>query len=159
MMTKKLLMNLLLMLVWVALTGSFVIGNFIFGFALSFAVMWLIRRRDQQSQYFSRLLNVIGFIFYYLYELIKANIQVALDVLKPKMSMRPGILKIPLHAKTDLEITLLANMISMTPGSLIIDVSDDKKVLYVHAIDIDDKEEYIRKIKSGFEKRLLEIMR
>jgi multicomponent Na+:H+ antiporter subunit E len=159
MMTKKLLMNLLLMLVWVALTGSFAIGNFIFGFALSFAVMWVIRRRDQPSQYFPRLIKVIGVVLYFLYELIKANLQVALDVLKPKPVMRPGIVKIPLHAKTDLEITLLANMISLTPGSLIIDVSDDKKVLYVHAIDIDDKEEYVRKIKSGFERRLLEIMR
>jgi multicomponent Na+:H+ antiporter subunit E len=149
MMTKKLLMNLLLMLVWVALTGSFVVGNFIFGFALS----------DQPSQYFVRLINVIGFILYFLYELTKANLQVALDVLKPRFSMRPGIIKIPLHAKTDLEITLLANMISLTPGSLIIDVSDDKKVLYVHAIDIHDRDEYVRKIKTGFERRLLEIMR
>jgi multicomponent Na+:H+ antiporter subunit E len=159
MMTKKLLMNLLLMLVWVALTGSFVVGNFIFGFALSFGVMWLIRRRDQPSQYFVRLINVIGFILYFLYELTKANLQVALDVLKPRFSMRPGIIKIPLHAKTDLEITLLANMISLTPGSLIIDVSDDKKVLYVHAIDIHDRDEYVRKIKTGFERRLLEVMR
>ncbi len=159
MMTKKLLMNLLLMLVWVALTGSFVFGNFIFGFVLSFAVMWLIRRRDQPSQYFQRLINVIGFLFYFLYELAKANIHVATDVLKPRFSMRPGIIKIPLNAKTDLEITLLANMISLTPGSLILDVSDDKKVLYVHAIYIRDKDEYIRKIKTGFERRLLEIMR
>ncbi len=80
-------------------------------------------------------------------------------MITPKFFMKPGIIRIPLEAKTDLEITLLANLITLTPGTLSLDVSDDKKVLYVHAMYIKSKEEFISNIKEGFEKRLLEILR
>jgi multicomponent Na+:H+ antiporter subunit E len=73
--------------------------------------------------------------------------------------MKPGIVEVPLEAKTSLEITLLANLISLTPGTLSLDVSDDRKVLYVHAMYIDDKASFVKSIKNGFEKRLLAIMR
>jgi multicomponent Na+:H+ antiporter subunit E len=73
--------------------------------------------------------------------------------------MKPGIIALPLDVKTDLEITLLANLITMTPGTLSIDTSEDKKVLYVHAMYLDDPEEYKKDLKSGLERKLLEILR
>jgi multicomponent Na+:H+ antiporter subunit E len=73
--------------------------------------------------------------------------------------MRPGIIAVPLDAKTDLEITLFANLITMTPGSLSIDTSDDKKVLYVHAMYMDDPQKYKEELKTGLERKLLEILR
>ena len=73
--------------------------------------------------------------------------------------MKPGIVKVPLTIQSNLGITFLANMISLTPGTLSLDVSNDKKVLYVHAMYVTDKEEFIDSIKNGFEKRILEILR
>ena len=73
--------------------------------------------------------------------------------------MKPGIVKIPLDARSDLEITLLANLISLTPGTLSLDVSDDRKVLYVHAMYVNDREDFVASIKNGFERRILEITR
>jgi multicomponent Na+:H+ antiporter subunit E len=75
--------------------------------------------------------------------------------------MRPGIIAIPLDARTDLEITLLANLITLTPGTLSLDVSADRRVLYVHVmyIDNDDIEAVRRSIKDGFERRVLEVLR
>jgi multicomponent Na+:H+ antiporter subunit E len=84
---------------------------------------------------------------------------VAYDVITPKMYMTPGIVRMPLDAKTDLEITLLANIISLTPGTLSLDVSDDKKVLYIHAMYITNRQSFIDGIKLGFERRLLSILR
>lgn len=153
------LMNLILTIVWVFLTGSMAMVNFIFGFVLSFLVLWLISRNEKSRKYYKILPRVFLFIFFFLYELLKANIQVAADVITPKFYMKPGIVRVPLDAKTNLEITSLANLISLTPGTLSLDVSDDKKVLYVHAMYVDDKEEFINKIKNGFEKKLLAIMR
>ena len=66
---------------------------------------------------------------------------------------------VPLDAETDVEITLLANLITMTPGSLSIDVSDDRGVIYVHSMFIDDPEEFRRTIKDDFERRVLELLR
>lgn len=158
-MRTQLLMNIMLTFVWVALTGSFVYTSFVFGFLLSFAIMWIISRSNGDDKYFTFVLKVLGFIFFFLYELIKANIEVAYDVITPKFHMTPGIVRVPLDAKTNLEITLLANLISLTPGTLSIDVSDDREVLYVHSMYISDKEEFIQGIKNGFEKRLLSILR
>jgi multicomponent Na+:H+ antiporter subunit E len=158
-MKGRFLMNILLTFVWVALTGSFTVENFLFGFVFSFIIMWVISRDVKEKKYFSLIPKLIGFVFFFIYELIKANIQVAFDVITPKFYMTPGIVQVPLDAQTDLEITLLANLISLTPGTLSLDVSDDRKVLYVHAMYINNKEEFIRSIKNGFEKRLLAILR
>ncbi|MEX0997961.1 MAG: Na+/H+ antiporter subunit E [Flavobacteriaceae bacterium] len=158
-MRGKFLSNILLTLVWVALTGSFVLLNFLFGFVLSFLILWVISNGDKESKYFKILPKIVSFLFFFLYELFKANLQVAYDVITPKFYMKPGIVKVPLEAKTNMEITFLANLISLTPGTLSLDVSNDRKVLYVHAMYVSDKEKFIKGIKQGFEKRLLEILR
>jgi multicomponent Na+:H+ antiporter subunit E len=159
-MKKQFLMNILLSMIWIALTGSLVIANFVFGFVLSFLIMWVVKSKDaDQKKYFVVIPRIISFAFFFLYELIKANIQVAYDVITPKFYMTPGIVSVPLDAQTDIEITLLANIISLTPGTLSLDVSDDRKVLYVHSMYIKDKEEFIRDIKMGFERKLLLILR
>lgn len=158
-MKKRFLMNILLTLIWVALTGAFTFVNFLFGFVLGFLVMWLISLQGNDRKYFLIVPKTIGFVLFFLFELVKANIQVAYDVVTPKFFMTPGIVKVPLTAKSDMEITLLANLISLTPGTLSLDVSDDKKVLYVHSMYIKDKDQFIKSIKNGFEKRLLEITR
>lgn len=159
MIKTRFLSNLLLSFIWLAVTGTFTFENFVFGFVLSFVLMWLITTNRQEEKYFNRIPKLISFIFFFLYELVKANIQVAYDVITPKYYMKPGIIRIPLDAKSDLEITLLANLISLTPGTLSLDVSDDRKVLYVHAMYVNDRDKFIDEIKNGFEKRLLEILR
>jgi multicomponent Na+:H+ antiporter subunit E len=158
-MHNKFLFNILLALVWMALTGEFDFVNFMFGFIVSFFALWVIARGNRERGYFYRLPKIVGFFFFFLKELTKANLEVAYDVITPKFYMKPGIVRIELDAQTDLEITLLANLITLTPGTLSLDVSDDRKVLYVHAMYIRDKEQFVHSIKNGFEKRLLEILR
>ncbi|AFL85618.1 multisubunit Na+/H+ antiporter, MnhE subunit [Belliella baltica DSM 15883] len=159
MIKARFLSNLLLSLIWVAITGTFSLENFLFGFALSFFLLWLTSTNRRQNKYFNKVPKLFGFIFFFLYELVKANIEVAYEVITPKYSMEPGIVKIPLDAKSDMEITLLANLITLTPGTLSLGVSDDRTVLYVHTMYVKDKEEFIDGIKNGFEKRLLDILR
>lgn len=159
MIKTKFLSNLLLSFIWVALTGTFTLEYFIFGFMLSYAIMWIISTKRHEDQYFKRGPKLVAFFFFFIYELVKANMQVAYDVITPRYYMKPGIIRIPLAANTDLEITLLANLISLTPGTLSLDVSDDKKVLYVHAMYVEDKEAFIHSIKNGFERKLLDILR
>jgi len=158
-MRVQFLLNILLTIVWVFLSGTFNSMNFVFGFVLSFLVLWLINTNKRSKKYFVIIPRIMGFFFYFLYALIKANIQVAADVVTPKFYMEPGIIEYPLDAKSDLEITLLANVITLTPGTLSLDVSGDRKVLYVHGMYVHDKEEFIRGIKDGFEKRILKIIR
>lgn len=158
-MKNRFLSNILLTFIWVALTGDFTYENYLFGFVLSYFMLRMIITGSGNSKYFRILPKVITFIFFFLSELIKANMQVAYEVMTPHYNMKPGIVKIPLDAKTDLEITFLANLITLTPGTTSLDVSDDRKVLYVHSMYIEDRESLINDIKNGFEKRILEILR
>jgi len=158
-MIKRILMNFLLALIWVALTGKFLIGNFIFGMVLSYIIMWFMYRSEDDQRYFSKIPKTISFVFFFLYELLKANLLVAYDVITPKFHMRPGIVAIPLSAESDFEITFLANVITMTPGTLSLDVSDNNKYLFVHSMYIKTKEHFIDTVKNGFERRILEITR
>lgn len=158
-MKNRFVSNLLLTFIWVALTGDFYFANYLFGFILSFFILWVITGGRGRAKYFTLVPSLIGFFLFFLYELIKANIQVAYEVSTPHYKMSPGIVMIPLDVKSNVGITLLANLISLTPGTLSLDVSNDKKVLFVHAMYITDKEEFIHGIKNGFEKRILKILR
>lgn len=158
-MKTQVLTNILLAVIWMALTGKFSVTDFSFGLVLGYILMYISTRDKEDRKYFTKVPKTISLFFYFLYELVKANLQVAYDVATPKFFMNPGIIGIPLDAKTDLEITLLANMITLTPGTLSLDVSSDRKTLYVHAMYITNREEFIRSIKDGFEKRILEITR
>lgn len=104
-----------------------------------------------------RIFKIIAFIIFYVKELIKANARVAFDILSPKLKFIPGVIAIPLQAKTDIEILALANLITMTPGTLSLDVSTDRRVIYIHVLHIDDIEKTRRSIMEGLEKKILEV--
>lgn len=158
-MIKHFLMNLLLSFIWVALTGSMYYSNFVFGFMLGFFVLWIMNRNETDQRYFYRVPKTIGFLLFLFYKMVMANIEVAYDVITPKYFFKPGIICYPMDAKTDLEINLLSTIISMTPGTLILDISDDKKSLYIHVMYLKSKEKFLQETKNGFEKKLLEVLR
>lgn len=156
----KLIINLILAVVWCLINGAFDFANFVFGFLLGFFIMKLVNRAEKASRarrYFVLVPMVLSFVFYFIKEVIKANLIVAKEVLSGKSQMTPGIVAIPLDVETDFQITLLANMISLTPGTFCMDVSSDRKYMYIHAMYIQDREAVIREIKEGFERRILEI--
>lgn len=97
------------------------------------------------------------FILFYLKEMVKANFHLAYDILSPKMRIRPGIVKINIRAKSDNHILALFNLITMTPGSLCIDISDDRKSIYVHGMYVKDRDSFESEIKEGIEKKVMEV--
>lgn len=158
-MIKQFLMNLVLCFLWVALTGNLTFINFGFGFAMGFFILWIKERNGGNKKYFFRVPKIISFFFFFLYEMLRANLEVAYDVITPRFFMKPGIVQYPLDAKNDMEIIMLSNMISLTPGTLIIDLSEDKKVLYIHVMYIQSREKFIARMKERVEYKLLEILR
>ncbi|WP_339801628.1 Na+/H+ antiporter subunit E [uncultured Marinobacter sp.] len=151
--------NVALALAWVALSGSFTALNFLTGFIFAFlALMVLQNHVPVLNGYAKRIGRIIAFVFYFLQELIKANFRVAYDVATPVWYMKPGVIGFPLEAQTDVEIMFLSSVISLTPGTLSLDISDDRKVLYIHAMFLQDEEGLRRDLKE-LEHRLLQIMR
>jgi multicomponent Na+:H+ antiporter subunit E len=129
------------------------------GFAVSYLVLWWLRPVGRATPYFSKLPQAISLLLFFLWEFLLSNLRVAWDVITPKSYARPGIIAVPLEAETDVQIAVLAILITLTPGSLSLDVSDDRRTLYVHVMFVDDPELVRDRIKSGFERRLLELFR
>jgi multicomponent Na+:H+ antiporter subunit E len=153
------LWHILLALTWAALTGLFTGSNFLVGFILAYPILFIAQRSMGSTTYFQKFGRVLRFAVFYVWELILANLRVAYDVMAPRRRMRPGVVAIPLDAKTDVEITMLANLITLTPGSVSLDVSSDRRFLYLHAMYIDDVEEYRESVKHTIERRVLEVLR
>ncbi len=123
-----------------------------------YIICWLISYFYSKSHFY-KVPKIVGLIFYFIKELMRASVKVAYDIITPKDYMKPGLVVIPLDAKTDLEITLLANLITLTPGTLSIDISSDKKKLLIHEVYVSDEDTEADTIKQGFERRILSITR
>src|SRR5699024_8428136 len=124
-----------------------------------FLIIYFYQRVTGPVVYVQRVLGIASFILFFTWELFKANLQVAYDVITPRHDMQPRVIAIPLAVKTDAQHTLLANLISLTPGTLSLDVSQDRRVLYIHAMYVDDPDAMRHEIKTGFERRVLEVLR
>ncbi len=153
------ILNIAFAVVFTILLGSDSIGVFLSGFALGYVGLWLSKPLYRDTAYFRRLPKTVNLAVYFLKELVVSNLRVLWDVITPKHINRPGIIGIPLTAKTDLEIFVVASLISLTPGTLSVDLSDDRKILFVHVMFLDDVEKTREDIKSGLERRVLEVMR
>jgi multicomponent Na+:H+ antiporter subunit E len=153
------LWNLLLAFIWAMMGGQFTLPHLFVGFVLGYGILLLAQRIIGTGDYVWRVWRIISFVLFFLWELLLANLRVAHDVATPSLHMRPGVVAIPLEARTDVEITLLANLLALTPGMLSLDVSDDRRTLYIHAMFIGDPEQLRRSVKDGFERRLLEVLR
>lgn len=158
-MTGLFLINILMAIAWGAVTGTFSVVNLAFGFVLSTGALYLIREQVGSGSYFTKGRKAIGLAALFIYELVLSAWRVALIVLRPKIDLQPGIIAYPLTVEHDFEITMLANLITLTPGTLSVDVSDDRKILYVHCIDVPDPQATIDDIKNGFERKILEVFR
>lgn len=140
-------------------TGTLAEENFIFGFLISFGILYVITINKQDRKYFTILPKLVSFFLFMFWEIIKTNLVTVKESLYAKSKLKPAVVKVPLTVESDLEITILAIMVSVTPGTLVMDISDDKKVMYVHVMHVSNKQDFIDEVKNKFEKRLLEILK
>lgn len=156
---RSTLFIVILALVWAGATGNFSGLNLLFGMVLGGVAVLLLRYSLTGPRTLVKARRILSLSLLFLYELMASAVKVAIVVVKPniKAAVRPAIVAVPLQVKSDAEITLLANLITLTPGTLSIDVSEDKSVLYVHALNLDSKEALIADIANGFEKKVQEV--
>ena len=155
-----LLGNVLLALAWAALQGEFSLRTLLAGLVLGYLILLVLARGGVlgPSPYVGRVHRILGLAAYFFWELIKANLRLALDVATPRYHMKPGIIALPLDATRDGEILLLSMLINTTPGSVALDVSPDRKTLYVHVMYMNTPDAAREEIKQGFERRVLGVL-
>lgn len=155
------LINLIIGLLWrtfMPLTGLF---DYLIGFAVGLIGLGIINREYGQRAY-----HLIIFILYVIWQIIVSNLVLAWTIIQPKSKMDaridPGIVAVPLTVTHDLEIMLLASVITLTPGTISVDLGkgeSDQHVLYIHNIRLDDVNKFRQEIKSGFEARIMRFSR
>lgn len=153
---------LILGLVWSFVSGDISILNFVIGSVLGLVIIRSLEklyRPDKDIPFRSITEHVPKFAVYFvilLIEITKASVQIARIILSPGMDIRPGIIAVPIRTTKDASITAIANTISLTPGTLTVDVSEDLTKLYVHAIDASEPEALRHSIRDKLEKYVLE---
>lgn len=150
-------LNVFLALTWAALMGDFGPSDILFGFLLGYFMLTIVQSMPGVKSYVQRVRKIIGFLRFFLWELITANILVAQTLILNMPKQQPGIIKIPLDIKGDIQITVLANMITLTPGTWALEVDERKEYIYVHCMYLDNAEQTRKGIKDGFERRIKEL--
>lgn len=157
---NRFLINIIVAFAWSGITGEFSLGNLFLGFLLGYLILLISKPIFPESTYTSNVVRAVYLALLFVKELVLSSIRVSKEILKPNLQLTSGVVGIPLEAaETDVEITLLANIITVTPGTLSLDVSDDKKTLYVHSMYItSDIEGFKKEIKNGYEKQILRLI-
>jgi multicomponent Na+:H+ antiporter subunit E len=147
--------SILLALAWAALQGDMTLANLLVGYGVGYVILALLAKGGvMPSTLASRTAHAAGLAGFFLRELLLANVRVAADVLRPRTRIRPAVVGIPLDVTSDGEILLLSMLINITPGSVTIDLSEDRRTLYVHVMHMTSAEATRREIKEGFERRV-----
>lgn len=156
-MAVQILLNVLLALVWMFLSHSYNPASFIVGYLLGIVILLGFRKFFNKKFYLTNIWAVIKLVCIFLKELVLSNISVLKVILQPQLNMKPGIFAFETVLQKPWEITVLSNLITLTPGTLVIEVSEDNRTLYIHAMNIDDVQAEIESIRHSFEKAILEV--
>ena len=156
-MAFQILLNIGLAFIWMLLQNEYTFLDFFIGYLVGVALLYVLRRFLHFDFYFRRVIALFKLLFLFLYKLILSNIDMIKIVLSPKMNIEPGIIAIPTKLRTDWEVTLLANLISLTPGTLTMNFSENGRTLYVHSIHVPDKDAAIDEIRQSFERAIMEV--
>lgn len=155
-----LLANILLAIAWAALQGAFSLSNLVIGYVIGYAVLATLARGGVVSPNYRRKFHaVLSLAVFLLRAFVVANIKMAIDVLRSTKRLNPGIVRVPLDVTEDHEILMLTTIINLTPGTIALDVSTDRKTLYLHVMQVTSPEAVRAEIKGSFERRVLEVLR
>lgn len=152
------LLTLILAVVWVLLQNDVTAGMVVFGIILGIIIPWITQIWWPNTPQGFRMGKMISYSVMVIWDIMVANVQVAWIVLTvPNSKLKPAWIVVPLELKAPEAITLLAGTITLTPGTVSADLSDEGHSLLVHVLHTDDPDEVRDQIKSRYERRLVEI--
>lgn len=153
-MTINLLLNVTFTLLWFLLTQNTSFLNGVLGFILGAVVVTLGARAAGKGPYLGRMFNLARFTGYFLYILVKANLDVAWEIITPSYKMKPRMIRYEVRGLNEVQTTALANAITLTPGTLSTDIDDKGEFLYIHAMYAEKREKAVADLDELREKLL-----
>lgn len=148
--------SVVLLVVWLLLMNSVSLGQVLLGSLLGILLPRLLVAFHPVAPPVRKPWTLIKLLLLVLWDIVVANLEVARRVLGPNRALKPAFVTLPLTLDNDLAITMLASIISLTPGTVSADLSRNRRELLIHALTADDDETLVRTIKARYEAPLLE---
>ncbi|MGM8211543.1 Na+/H+ antiporter subunit E [Virgibacillus sp. W0430] len=160
-MPAQFILNLFIALLWVLFQDEevFRFETFVAGFIVGIAIVFLMRRFFGGRFYLHRLLSVIKLIFIFIWELVLSSAVVIKQIVSPKIDIEPGIFKYETVLKGEWEVPTLALLLTLTPGSVVMEVTPEGNAFYIHAMDINRYRGDLERSLKRFEKAIMEVTR
>jgi len=155
----QILLNLVIAFVWMFLYNEWSPQRFLLGYLIGLTLIFILRRFWPEPFYLRKLWALVKLLALFARELFVSSFTVVRQIVRPGLDLRPGIFAYRTELKSDWEITLLSCLICLTPGTLTLEVSGEGDTLYIHAMDIGDKDTVTEQIRGTFEKAIMEVTR
>ncbi|MCM2677090.1 Na+/H+ antiporter subunit E [Alkalicoccobacillus plakortidis] len=157
----QLLLNILIALLWVFLQDEdeFKFTTFIAGFIVGLSLIFIMRRFFPTPFYLKKVISIFHLLYLFVKELILSSILMIRQILRPKLNLTPGIFSFETELEGDMEITFLALLLTLTPGSVVLEIAEGTNVFYIHAMDIPESMDTVLKAKGTFERAIMEVTR
>lgn len=160
-MPAQFLLNVFIAFLWMLLIDEdeIRVNTFLTGFIIGAFIILFMHRFFGQQFYLRRLIMTIKLVLIFIIEIFLSSILVLKQILSPRLKLKPGIITYKTELKTDGEVTTLALLLTLTPGSVVMEVSPEGNVFYIHAIDVEDSKQFLLKSLKKFEKAIMEVTR
>ncbi|MEJ8778883.1 Na+/H+ antiporter subunit E [Pseudogracilibacillus sp. ICA-222130] len=160
-MAAQFLLNLFIALLWVLLKDEDVLRwqTIVVGFIVGSVILYMMRRFFGGRFYLHRFLSMIKLILIFISETIQSTIVVIKHIITPKIDIEPGIFSYKTELHSDWEVTTLALLLTLTPGSVVMEVNEEGNVFYIHAMDINRYKSDLERSLNTFEKAIMEVTR
>ena len=156
-MAVQILLNIFIGFLWMLLQDKWSFPSFVAGYLVGIVILFFVRRFFAKSFYLGKVLSLLKLLYVFLRELVSSTILVLKQVTKSKIDVKPGIFALKTSLQGEWEIPILALLLSLTPGSVVIEISPDKKTFFIHAMDMEESKRSIIKAKNVFEKAIKEV--
>lgn len=158
-MLGQFILNLFIATLWVLLNDdpNADITTFMSGFVVGLFILYVMHRFFGMQFYLGRVVKILKLILLFIKELLLSSYSVLKQVLDPQLNITPGIFTYETRLQGDWQITALALLLTLTPGSVVMEVSEDGSVFYIHAMDIEESKETVLRSIDKFEKAILEV--
>lgn len=161
MMPAQLLLNLFIAFLWMTLMDEDELRftTFFAGFLVGIGIIFFMHRFLGTQFYLRRVYSTIKLLFIFISELTQSSIIVLKQILSPRLKIKPGIFKYETVLNSDVEVTMLSLLLTLTPGSVVMEVSPEGNVLYIHAMDVEQSKDALLSQLGNFEKAIMEVTR
>lgn len=158
-MPSQVLINIFIAVLWMFFQDDWSVLTFFGGYLAGLFVLFILRRYFKHKFYIFSLINVLRLLLLFLVELFSSSIFVMKEVIRPKITITPGIFKMETELESDVEITLLSLLLTLTPGSVVMEVLPKQRMLYIHGMNNPESKAAVIKSAERFEKAIKRVTR